>query len=252
MPFQSLGLSESDVKDGAGNYITYLVDDDNVAICNNKYPNTGDLQDQRDNSTYLFALISHGNNGAGAYNDPNNPTAAAASASEDDNCMAAGSAHPQCTAPNILQFRSGPTDLTDGSATYFDDIVKVADTTKFTWECIDATEDPMLVDDTSSNDRPAGAETSFESSQANDNFNNATSGNRRNAQITTENSGTSDEHVQVYLRGQGNQARSSCFWNEGAVRLENSKVRAYVETSFEEDTTNIRRGGLIMGFLRGD
>ncbi len=258
VPFQSLGLSESDVKDGVGNYITYLVDDDNVGVCNKKYPNTGDLIDQRDNAAYLFALISHGNNGAGAYSSPNNPTSATASASEDDNCMAAGSAHPQCTAPDNLEFRSGPTDLTDGSATYFDDIVMVADSTKFTWECIDATGDPMLVDDSSSNDRPAGAETSFESSQANDNFNNATSGNRRNAQITTVDPDAGvdgDEYVQVYLRGQGNQARSSCFWNEGAVRLENSKVRAYVEPSFEEDTgagIGERRGGLIMGFLRGD
>ncbi|MEQ9449750.1 MAG: hypothetical protein RLN70_12735, partial [Rhodospirillaceae bacterium] len=58
VPFRTLGLSEDSARDGEGNYITYLVDDDNVSICDGKYPNSGDLVDQQDSASYLFALIS--------------------------------------------------------------------------------------------------------------------------------------------------------------------------------------------------
>ena len=256
VPFQTIGLSESDVRDGEGNYITYLVDDNNVSICNEKYPNTGSLTDQRDSQTYLFALISHGPNRAGAYSEPNNPTGSDPSDNEDDNCI---TGHPECASPTAQEFRSGPINLEEGSSSYFDDIVMVGDTNRFTTECIDETEDPLLAGDTSSNDRPAGAETSFANSEANDNFNNASDGDRRNASITDEDPdstpGNGDEFVQVYMRGANAGPRSSCFWNEGAVELDNRVVRAYVEASFDEDTgtgNGDRRGALIMAFLRGD
>ena len=68
VPWLTLGLAEEDVIDTNGNYITYIVNGSSVAACSNGNAATDSLTDTNGGTSTAYALISHGQNGFGAFN----------------------------------------------------------------------------------------------------------------------------------------------------------------------------------------
>ena len=130
VPWETLGLSEADVISDRGGHFTYIIDQASVDLCNSSVGRTGTLDDlaTTDTDSYLFALIDHGANGAGAVISSGNYAITPSSAEEQANCSqgtggnACGDAGASITAG---AFRSGPNSSETGD--FFDDIVFVGD-----------------------------------------------------------------------------------------------------------------------------
>ncbi|MEQ9109325.1 MAG: hypothetical protein RLN84_02095 [Rhodospirillaceae bacterium] len=145
VPWNTIGLAESDVIDVHGNYITYIVHSTDVGVCNGTSA-ASDPVTNANGSNVGYALVSHGDNGFGAYNSRSESqvNAGEASTRELDNCPTATGT---CTPSATNGYRSGPVDNTEGS-TFFDDItlgISFSDT--FDRECpvLNEGEDDPLV-----------------------------------------------------------------------------------------------------------
>ncbi len=119
VPWSSIGLSESDVIDGEGNYITYIVHStDSMEVCDGLTALAGNLDDANATANSKYALISHGTNTFGGFRAVTNAQASAPSSSnEQANCSVSCGAG---TSTNV--FRSGPSS--NDSSTFFDDVVR--------------------------------------------------------------------------------------------------------------------------------
>ncbi len=144
VPWSTLGLAQKDVIDPEGNYITYIVHSAQTRACDGESAATDSVTDANSGTTG-YVLVSHGQNGFGAFSGATDTQVNAASAStrERDNCPTATGT---CTPSDTDGYRSGPVDDTVGS-TFFDDIVReVSFVERFADECPEI--NPSAVDTT--------------------------------------------------------------------------------------------------------
>ena len=140
VPWATLGLSEDDATDAYGKQIVYAVSAGPVGACHvlDGVPtgavNAGTLfvGDTAPGSTALYALVSQGPNGLGAYNASGNASSPPTGTGELENCP---NGIAGCTALNNF-IDTGPSNDSAGSGTaFFDDEVLLASAASFTTEC---------------------------------------------------------------------------------------------------------------------
>lgn len=139
VPWQTLGLSEEDATDSYGNQIVYAVSAGPAGACHvlDGVP-TGSVNsgtvfagDTSPGSSVLYALVSQGPNGLGAFDRSGNIKTSPTSTEESDNCAAGAG----CTIPTANFIDTGPFEDDGGGASHFDDEVLIADRADFETEC---------------------------------------------------------------------------------------------------------------------
>ena len=256
VPFKTLGLTEDDVKDAYGNYITYIVSTD-TSMCNADTANVmaGTVTDAADSNTYLYTLISHGKNGLGAYGGGDSNTATQKNANNMSAFEALNCPNDvgNCTidSGNNQQVRSGPLDTADGSATYFDDrvffpVTTGANATSYTANC-----EQMFEDESD----PAGSEGGgYDVASMRNKTLSADNTQTDTPQRTTldlDGDGTAETDVlQIYNVGSTPAAgERACNNEEQTFPLLGHTIRAYSEVYFAEDTTGTLGNGVVLGWL---
>lgn len=247
VPYRTLGLSIEDVRDGYGNYITYVVSTETL-MCNGSVPADGTVIDQATGNNYLFALVSHGENAAGAWTGETagrEMNTANMSAAEQVNCPS-GTGQAGCAVAASSQNVNNPAQNATLGATYFDDAVFFPDVTDdaYVANCASFT-DPNT---------PTGAVISFE--RPNDrNFtqseDSATADAPEFDTLDVDGSGTEESVVVRFYDsvdvGQTGGERS-CLSTEQTFPLNGYTVRAYAEAYFQEDLAATLGNGIVFGW----
>ncbi len=139
VPWQTLGLSEEDATDPYGNQIVYAVSAGPIGACHelDGVPtgsvNAGTLfaGETTPGSTYLYALVSQGQNGLGAFDSNGNVKSNPTSTEESDNCANGAG----CTIPTANFIDTGPFEDDGGGTSHFDDKVLLSSSADFQTEC---------------------------------------------------------------------------------------------------------------------
>lgn len=258
VPWATLGLTEADVIDVNGNYITYIVDRTSISACNGASPTPVSLTNQGLTAPAAdanYALISHGANGFTAFNSNSNNqvSVANASARELENCpsLAGG-----CVGVAPDDYRSGPPDDTLG-ATFFDDVVRgVSFAETFTEECLVLSEPPdpetATILDTSS--QPSYSEQQLQQNatrtdDANTNF--------ADVSVTLDNQGTADDlsddtRLIRFADRKAAEATAACIFFDQPFPIIDHKVRILADFTARNDTGDSRGGGTVMTFMSYD
>lgn len=243
VPWTTIGLSQADVLDSQGNYISYIVDENNVSVCNGESPRAGTLNEAPSGVDYTFALISHGTNGFGAYvRNSGAQKLVPTSALELDNCPNPTGA--ACNPGTNNEFRSGPFNEPSG-ANEFDDIVRAvqaADT--FTTECPAINEDgeTTVVGDTSISSSAREVATTM--------IGTTNDGTLQTRALATT---TDGDITQVGFTGStGSFASAACDFFESPIRFRDSSVRTYQEFGMLSDAGNVRGNGMVLAFVSYD
>jgi hypothetical protein len=243
VPWTTLGLTESSATDSNGNYITYIVDGTNVSVCDGENPRAGTLNEAQSGTDYNFALISHGNNGFGAYKkNSGTQTQIPVSPEELDNCPNPTGAG--CDPGTNNEFRIGPFNE-DDDATEFDDIIRavqVSDT--FTAEC------PVINEDTETTVVGDNSITSTDRS-----LDTLMVGTSNDTPLQTRAIGrTTDGDIEqlIFTGSTTNYASAACDFFEVPIRLRDSVVRSYQEFGMLSDAGNTRGNGMVLGFVSYD
>lgn len=265
VPWADLGLSEQDVIDSNGNYLTYIVHSTDVEACDGEDSGTDSLNDLN-GGLFAYALVAHGGNGAGAYNSSSNGEVNGGSAS---NFEAANCTTQDTCGGTADQFRSGPPNDTLGTE-YFDDIVRaVTFDESFTGECPVINEDqgcecppndPTCVcpGGEGPGDAPdvAGGDNGTSDLFANRLAQRNANGGALNAAsvdfIDEDGSaGSGDEIVAIRFINNDNFDTAACFNFEPTLPLDGYTIRAYAQVHFELDNSASDTGignGLVFGF----
>ncbi|MDX2221950.1 MAG: hypothetical protein SFV21_04320 [Rhodospirillaceae bacterium] len=234
VPFRELGLSADEVRDGYGNFITYVVSTETL-MCNGTVPATGTVIDQAGGSSFLFALISHGENGAGAWTGETagrEVNAANMSTAERINCPS-GTGQTGCTVAVNNQDVNDTTQSTTIGANYFDDAVFFPNAA-----------DEAYVDNCASftdPNTPNGAAFSFATPNDRNltlSADSATADEPEFDSLDVDGSGTEESVVvRFYDRvdvGQTGGERS-CLTTEQTFPLDGYTIRVYSDVYFQED-----------------
>ena len=246
VPWRTLGLSASSAVDTNGNYVTYVVDDTNISVCSGENARAGTLDDEitGGSTDYSFALISHGENGFGAYKrNSGTQTQLPVSTEELDNCPNP-STGAGCDPGTNGAFRSGPFNEDDG-ATEFDDVVRaVRASDTFTTECPVINEDAetTVVGDTSITSTDRSLDTLMVGTS------NAPPLQTRAIGRTTD----GDIEQLIFTGSTTNYASAACDFFEVPIRLRDSVVRSYQEFGMLSDAGNTRGNGMVLGFVSYD
>lgn len=139
VPWQTLGLSEDDATDPYGNQIVYAVSAGPISACHelDGVPtgsvNAGTLfaGETTPGTTYLYALVSQGQNGLGAFDRNGNVKSNPTSTEESDNCANGAG----CTIPTANFIDTGPFEDDGGGTSHFDDKVLLSSSADFQTEC---------------------------------------------------------------------------------------------------------------------
>jgi hypothetical protein len=246
VPWSTIGLAESDVIDANGNYLTYIVHSTAVAACNGTSAATDSLADTNGGSNVAYALVGHGTNGFGAYNNSSlvQVSAASASTNERDNCPTASGT---CTPSTADGFRRGPASSIE-DATFFDDIVKsVTFSETFTTECAELNK---------STNEPLNAQAGFSRAEtarnfvrtANDADQNANRFDSTRYDADCDSANGSEKEV---LRFNSNDSFTSraCAYSEPTYPLQGYTIRQYAEVFFESTNTSTLGSGLVIGYF---
>ncbi|MEQ8736852.1 MAG: hypothetical protein RIC29_18155 [Rhodospirillaceae bacterium] len=247
VPWTTLGLPRSSAIDPQGNYITYIVDNTNISVCNGENARVGTLNEAEDGTDYTFALISHGENGFGAYNsNSGNQTQVPTSAFELDNCPNPSGAG--CDPGTNNEFRAGPFDETDGTSE-FDDIVRAVQASEtFTVECPVINEQDI--------NEPPGAQVGFSRAETARVFtrsaNNATQSSNSFDSTRYDADGDSENGSEKeVLRINSNDTfdTRACSYTEPTYPLQGYTIRQYAEVFFESTSAATRGSGLVLGYF---
>ncbi len=250
VPWATLGLAERDVVDKQGNYITYIVHaSDSMEVCNGSSARSGTLDDLNSTANAKFALISHGDNGFGAYGkEAATRKDAPSSAEEIANCPVPNGGNCNgTTVPNANAFRSGPASSDTGS--FFDDIVKsVQMDTSVTAECEQFFgEDPVSAGTTGTREV---VERTFQRTQN-------SSGNQLNQPSVSEidpdgQADTGDELIALRFQNNDNFASAACAHQESTYPLEGHTIRVYSQVAFKSEVSagsdQGSGNGIVFGF----
>ncbi|MEQ9110393.1 MAG: hypothetical protein RIF37_14125 [Rhodospirillaceae bacterium] len=246
VPWTTLGLPRSSAIDPQGNYITYIVDNTNISVCNGENARVGTLNEAEGGTDFTYALISHGENGFGGYNsNSGNQTQIPTSALELDNCPNPSGAG--CDPGTNNEFRAGPFDETDGTSE-FDDIVRAVQASEtFTVEC------PVINEDETEVVGDTGISlTSREASTAMTGTSNDAILQTR-AMSTTTDTSTSETITQLGFTGSTTaNASAACDWFESPVRFQDSVVRMYQEFGMLSDAGDVRGNGIVLALMSYD
>lgn len=243
VPWRTLGLSESSVVDSNGNYVTYIVDGTNVSVCDGENARAGTLNEASSGTDYNYALLSHGENGFGAYNkNSGNQTQVPTSLFELDNCPNPSGAG--CDPGTDNEFRTGPFNEDDGT-TEFDDIIRAVQASDtFTVECpvINEDSETTVVGDTSITSTDRSLDTLM-------------MGTSTDATLQTRAIGrTTDGDIEqlIFTSTTTGNASAACDFFEVPIRLRDSVVRSYQEFGMLSDAGNVRGNGMVLGFVSYD
>lgn len=139
VPWQTLGLSEEDATDSYGNQIVYATSAGPIGACHelDGIPTgsvtAGTVRAGEDSpgATVLYALVSQGPNGRGAFDRDGNIKTSPTSTEESDNCAVGAG----CTIPTANFIDTGPFEDDGGGASHFDDEVLLSSNVNFETEC---------------------------------------------------------------------------------------------------------------------
>ncbi len=247
VPWTTLGLPRSSAIDPQGNYITYIVDNTNISVCNGENARVGTLNEAEGGTDFTYALISHGENGFGGYNsNSGNQTQIPTSALELDNCPNPSGAG--CDPGTNNEFRAGPFDETDGTSE-FDDIVRAVQASEtFTVECPVINEQDI--------NAPPGAQVGFSRAETARVFvrtaNNASQSTNSVDSTRYDADGDSENgSEQEVLRFNSNDTFDTrgCSYTEPTYPLRGYTIRQYAEVFFESTSAATRGSGLVLGYF---
>lgn len=240
VPWESIGISESQAKDSHGNYLTYVVHNENVSVCDGENPRTGILDDTESATDYFYALISHGENKYGAYNGDSAVQLQPPTDTEElANC------------PNtIIDAVSSCDPAADnafssiGTGDYDDVILSVQISDTFTAECPVINEDAetTVVGDTSITSTDRSLDTLMV-------------GTSNDTPLQTRAIGrTTDGDIEqlIFTSTTTAFASAACDFFEVPIRLRDSVVRSYQEFGMLSDAGNTRGNGMVLAFMSYD
>ncbi len=248
VPWSTVGLSEQDVIDERGNYLTYIVHTEPMQACNGVNPRTGSLDDLNSATNYFYSLISHGVNGFGGFNSMTLTENAAPSSDEEiDNCQNTACA----SGATANEYRSGPTS--DDLANYFDDIVRSVELSEnFTENCMDLFSPPD--DETAFTFAMSVGQVERNVTRTSNDDPNFTA----RVQTATDDGGTAEDEtddtiVLSFNGSDGSIPTSACAWFEPPVPIQGHSVRILTEFAAEKDDAVDGKGnGVVFAFMSYD
>ena len=270
VPWLDIGLSEQDVINSRGDYITYIIDNTATNLCDFTRAQQGSLDDLNTGTANdaLFTLVDHGENGSGAVIGVGAYNAAPTTTEEQANCPV-GSSTSGCTVSNTGQFRSGP--ASDDSGDFFDDVAFLVEpsTDSFVSDnCIDLNEDGDVSDGGGAGEggnTAKGGNIGFGDRQLGQLY--SRTGNDTSVEFTQQpnindnftRSDTNEQLDGLRFVNNGSVDTRSCAWTELSFPIQSGigengdyTIRMFLQFGAEVDSGNTRGDGAVIAMLAGN